>query len=254
MQIWQAILLGAVQGFTEFLPVSSSGHLLLLQKILGIKENAVLNAIALHVGTLIPVVALTLNEIKGILKNGKNLLYLLIATLPAGAVGLLVNSLISLDALFLQNTVFLAICFVLTALLLLITQHISKKTKTVCKFTYKNALLMGVGQALAVFPGLSRSGLTISFGVFSNAKKEKVSSFAFLMSIPIILGAITLSLIKGVNEGASVDIYPLIFGVITASVTGYIALKVTIKTIKSANYKWFSLYLLVVALLSITVN
>ena len=249
MQIWQAIVLGAVQGFTEFLPVSSSGHLILLQHWFGIEEGALFYSVMLHIGTLIPVVIVLWKEIIGLFKKPFNkLFYLILATIPAGVVGLLLHFTVDLDALFAEKIYLVGITFLLTAGELLFAEFYSKKKTLDNPIGVKNALMMGAGQALGVLPGLSRSGTTITFGTISKTEKSENANFTFLMSIPIIIAAALLEGYSCVKEGAGdISVLPLLIGVLTAALCGYVAIKFMLKIIKKANYKWFSLYLLLIS-------
>ncbi len=246
MEIWQAIILGAVQGFAEFLPISSSGHLILLQKWFNIQDNVLFYSIMLHIGTLIPVVIVLWKEIISLFKKPFSYLGLLaLATIPAGIIGLVCSKAIDLDLIFTEYVWLLAITFLLTAVELLFSEWRCKKVQMNNGITIKTALIMGGGQALGVFPGLSRSGTTVTFGCIAGVGREKNANFTFLMSIPIILAAALMSTLDCIKEGTIGDInfVALLLGILTAAVTGYIAIKFMLKLIKKANYKWFSLYL-----------
>lgn len=246
MEIWQAIVLGAVQGFAEFLPISSSGHLILLQKWFGIEENVLFYSIMLHVGTLIPVIIVLWKEILALFKRPFNKLgCLILATIPAGVVGIVASLAFDLDAIFSQHIWLLAITFILTACELIFSEWRCKKVKMNNPINVKSALIMGGGQAIGVFPGLSRSGTTISAGCLAKVERSENANFTFLMSIPIILAAVAMEGLKIIKAGSigTIEVLPLALGVITAAVTGYIAIKFMLAIIKKANYKWFSLYL-----------
>lgn len=254
MQIYQAICLGFIQGFCEFLPISSSGHLLLFQRWLGVNDGGLLFDVFLHIGTLIPVFIIFKKEIIAIFKKPyKNLWFLIIATLPAVVVGFLFSDKIESAFYSDKNLSFflLFITFLLTAIELFIAQKIIKKKSKSLPLSNKISLVMGVGQALAVMPGLSRSGTVISFGTFSGLDKEKTATFAFLMSIPVILGATILSSAKAIISYESIQVLPLIFGVLSSAVTGYLAISVMLKVIKKANYTPFCVYLVLVSILSL---
>ncbi len=246
MELWQAVILGAVQGFAEFLPISSSGHLILLQQWFGITENVMFYSVMLHVGTLIPVIVVLWREILGMFKKPfSKLWYLILATIPAGVVGLIASKLIDLDAFFTQNLWLLGITFLLTAVELIFAEIRAKKVAMVNPINIKTSLIMGAGQAVGVFPGLSRSGTTMSAGCLAKVNKDDNASFTFLMSIPIILAAVFMEGLDIVQAGGigNIDFFPLIIGIITAMVCGYIAINFMLSIIKKANYKWFSLYL-----------
>lgn len=255
MQIWQAIILGAVQGFTEFLPVSSSGHLLLMERLLGINtDGGLFFDIMLHLGTLVPVFIVFFKSIISLFRKPcKRLIYLLVATLPAAVTGFLFQD--EIERFYkgggVLSAVLLAVSFCLTAAELIITEKISKKNKNVLPLSLKSSIIMGVFQGIAIIPGLSRSGTVITGGAVAGLDGDTNAEFAFLMSIPVILGASAVSGVKAVSTGCVIEPVPVIFGVITAAITGYIAVNVTLKAVKSAKYKRFSLYLLTLAAASV---
>jgi undecaprenyl-diphosphatase len=252
MEIWQAIVLGAVQGFAEFLPISSSGHLMLIQNWFGITEGAFFFTMMLHLATLIPVVIVLWKQILGLFKKPFNTFWcLVLATIPAGVVGLAMSLLVDIDSFFETNIWILGIIFLLTAGEMLYAEYRAKKVPMVNGINAKTSFIMGCGQACGVVPGLSRSGTTIAFGCLANVKKEENANFTFLMSIPVILMAVVLEIIKGVTkpEGfGTIEVLPLVFGMVTAMVCGYVAITFMLKLIKKANYKWFSLYLVLISI------
>lgn len=256
MEIWQAIVLGAVQGFAEFLPVSSSGHLLLLQNWFGIQENTLFYSVMLHLGTLVPVIVVLWKQILSLFKKPFNkFLYLVIATVPAGIVGIIFSKILDIDILFEQNIWLLSITFLITAGAMLFSEFRAKKIKDHQPITAKTALYMGLGQAVGVVSGISRSGATLTAGNIAKVNREDNANFTFLMSIPIILAAVlleSLDLITG-EASVSIDLVPLLFGILTAMVCGYIAISFMLKIIKKANYKWFSLYLFLISIANLVV-
>lgn len=255
--IWKSVVLGTVQGLTEFLPVSSSGHLLFLHKLLGedFGGNALFFDIMLHFGTLIPVVIVFRRDILALFqKPFKTLLMLLVATIPAGVVGLLFNDKIDAVMNGENGLLYLALCFSVTAALLLVCELVAKKRKQTRTLGWRNSVPMGLMQAVALFPGISRSGSTIVAGVVSGARAEDVTKFSFLMSIPVILGSALVSLKDVIGDPASVTALGasgaigVIVGVICAAVSGFFAVKVMLKVIRKANYKWFGAYLILMSL------
>ena len=253
MEIWQAIILGAIQGFAEFLPVSSSGHLLIAQRWLGVTEGELFFDIMLHIGTLVPVFIVFYKEIFNLFKKPFNkMLFLIIATIPAGLTGVLLGDLVE-GAFYggdLLASILLSATFLLTATELFFSEWVSKKYDKKLPLSYKSSLIQGVAQGIAIVPGLSRSGTVISAGCFCGLDRTENANFTFLMSIPVILGAALVSGLNLMDTGIQIDVLPLIFGMITAMVTGYIAIKAMLKVIKKANYKWFSLYLVIMAVAS----
>ena len=249
MTVWQAVVLGIVQGLTEFLPVSSSGHLVLLQKWFGIDpEYSMFLTVMLHVGTLVPVCIVFFKDILGLFKRPMSLLYLVIASVPAALVGFLLSD--QLDAVF-YGGAYLAPCFIFTALVLLQAEFTAKTKPLYRDINAGNAFAMGLAQAVAVVPGISRSGSTIAAGCFCGVDREKNANFAFLMSLPVIAGSALLEGYDFIKGGGAADIQflPVLFGVIAAAVSGYIAIKVMLALVKKANFKWFSLYLVCLSIL-----
>ncbi len=255
--IWKSIVLGTVQGLTEFLPVSSSGHLVFLQKVMGYDlggGSMTFVNVMLHFGTLIAVCTVFFKDILGLFKKPfKTLLMLIVATIPAGVVGVLFND--KIEALFEGEKAFLllALCFSVTALLLLGCELVAKSPKRKEReLGWGNAVPMGVMQAVALFPGISRSGSTIVAGTVSGAKTKDVAKFSFLMSIPVILGSVLVELYGFLkepqfSEAANGGLYTavgVLVGVLFAAIFGFLAIKVMLKVIGKANYKWFSLYLI----------
>jgi len=271
MDIVEAIFLGLLQGLTEFIPVSSSGHLVLAHNILGIEEGAVFFSVMLHAGTLAAVFAVFWKDLLGLFKPPfKRLALLALASVPAALAGFFLSGV--LEGFFAGGRV-LPFMFLATAVLLAVTEIISTKrakaapkkqeaqpdgagnadaceTRNAAAPQYagsigiKTAAIMGLAQAAAVIPGLSRSGATICAGVLSGAKREKAAKFSFFMSVPIILGSALYSLVKG-GGAAAAGISPLavIAGMAAAAGAGFFAIKLMMKVISKSNYKWFSVYL-----------
>ena len=259
MDILQAIIIGLVQGLTEFLPVSSSAHLIFTQQALGLSDVGLAFDVLLHVGTLVAVVAYffqdIINMIKGFflslidLKDGKfmeevrrdpykKLAWLtIIATIPVGIVGVLFNDLV--ESLFTGITV-PAFFLLITGCLLYVSQRMNSGRIDLSNITLKEALLMGCGQALAVMPGLSRSGTTIAAGLFSGLDKEFAAKFSFILSIPAILGAGVFQL-KDLS-GGNVEIEACIAGFIVAVISGYLAISVLLKLIREKSLDIFAYY------------
>ena len=159
---------------------------------------------------------------------------------------------IDLDGLFVSVSWLLGIAFILTAIELLLLQRLQKRKNLKAPLGVKSSILMGAGQAFAVFPGLSRSGTTLFFGGLSGLNREDNARFAFLMSVPIILSAVFLEGAECIKAGQMTNTYTIatVFGVITSAITGYVAIKGMLSVIKKANYKWFSLYLLALGVIS----
>lgn len=257
MEIFQAIILGLVQGLTEFLPVSSSGHLLLLQRLFGI-DGGLFLPIILHLGTLIAVCVVFWKDILALFKKPfKTLGFLVLASVPAAIVGLLLDDLIE-DALFGGKyfAIFLAIFFLITAALLFVTEMFAKKREGTLPVCLKTTAFMGLAQAVAVLPGISRSGSTICAGTLAGGKREDIAKFSFMMSLPVILGSFVIELFKGLRDGEIQSAFSgggatfgigVALGFIVSAVAGLFAIKIMLKVIQKADYKWFSLYLCILS-------
>lgn len=270
MQWWQAIVLGLTQGLTEFLPVSSSGHLSFLQGVFGIDIGGaeIFFNLVLHLGTLLAVCVVLRKEIANLFKKPfKTLLYLIVATIPAGIAGLLLDDVI--DEKILGSAyvgIFLAVFFFITAAELLATEIYAKRRQKVLPLCWKSSIAMGVAQAVAILPGISRSGTTIAAGTFAGGDSAEVANFSFLMSIPVILGGFLVELVKGlVKTGEDSFAYSfqvagsqfgwcIAIGFIVSAISGLFAITVMLKAIKKANYKWFSLYLVLLSVACIVLH
>lgn len=267
MEIWQAVVLGLVQGLTEFLPVSSSGHLSFFQNVLGVStSNAQFISIILHLGTLVAVCIIFFNDILSLFKKPfKTLFLLILATIPAVVFGFLAE-ILNIDYYFYYGdyaAILLSICFFITAAVLFATEVIAKRKKNRLPLSIKLAIPMGLAQAIAILPGISRSGSTICAGTIAGGKSQDIAKFSFLMSIPVILGGFVLELGKGIIDGSlkadftlngSTYILATCLGFIVSAVSGLFAIKVMLKAIQKANYKWFSLYLVLMAITCIVLK
>lgn len=244
------ILLGIVQGITEFLPVSSSGHLVLLELLFGTNFNFALLNVFLHLSTLFAVCFYYRKKLKQLILNPfcKTNLYLILATIPAVLFVVLTRSFFDFES---SNYTFLGIGFLLTACLLFLAEICAKKNKQPNAIGWKTALLMGIGQAFAVFPGLSRSGTTFSVGVASGAEKNEVLDFSFLMSIPIILASLVYELLF---SGAELqfnmsEIWGIVLSCVFAFVFAILGLKLMNKLVLKIKFIWFVPYLTVLGII-----
>ena len=252
MNIFEAAILGIVQGLAEFLPISSSGHLELCQQLMGLTENSqamLLLSVLLHAGTLIAVVVVFWEDWLGILKNlfkSRLLGLLFIASLPA----LLVAVVLDVDQLF--GSGFLGIAFLITGIFLLLAERMSKRGRHMQEsgeVGIKNALVMGCMQAVALMPGVSRSGSTLLGGVISGLDRKKAAKFSFMMSAPAIVGSLLLEGKDALESGAfsflAENWLPMIVGVLLAAVSGYLAIRYMLKLINRISLNWFALYVFV---------
>lgn len=248
MGILESILLGLVQGLTEFLPVSSSGHLVLLQNVFGISEPQLFFDTMLHLGTLAAVVIVMWKEITEIFRRffSKMTLSLIIATIPAVAAALLWGD-------FFEGTFsgrFLGYGFLLTGLLLTLSEMIFSRSGRRREIGMGGALCMGVMQAVAIFPGVSRAGATISGGLAWGAARRQAAGFSFLMSIPAILGSVVLQGAKILKDTAvAIDWPPTLIGTACAAVSGYFAVRFMLALISKKRLYGFAIYVAVLGLL-----
>ena len=262
MDFLEAIILGIVQGITEFLPVSSSGHLQIAKALLGveIEENLAFD-ITLHAATVLSTIVVLRSEIRGLLcglfTKGFNdekscILKILLSMIPIGIVGFAFKDYI--DEL-LGSPFILAIVgamLLLTAALLAFAYYARPREKD--KISYRDAFVIGIAQAVAAMPGLSRSGSTIATGILLGNRKENVARFSFLMVLAPILGEMLLDLLKGEAAFGSVGTVPIIAGFISAFVVGCLACKFMIGIVKRGKLIWFALYCAVAGLIAITAN
>ena len=252
MNVWEALILGIVQGITEFLPVSSSGHLVLLQKIFGISEPALLFDTALHGGTMLAVIVILRRDILGILRRIVQPMtaFLIIATIPLVIAALLLKDII--EEAF-RSASFLGLAFLVTSALLFISGG-KNQSRSQTEMTWKDALVIGLFQAIAVFPGVSRSGSAISGALSRKLNRDFAARFSFLLSIPAILGALVLQ-IKELTElssqtaasalpssGTEIALLPLIAGTAAATVVAFFSVKLAIKIVREHNLYGFALY------------
>ena len=249
MSIIKAIILGIVQGFTEFLPVSSSGHLVLLQKIFNIEEGALTFDIALHLATLIAVLVVYRKKIFEMIKNpfSKLPVYIVIGTVPIAIFGLLLNDLIES---FFETGATLGAGFIFTGLVLMYADSTGEKKRKLEQMNIKDPLLIGTSQAVAMIPAVSRSGMTISTALALGIERKTAADYSFLLSIPAILGAVVVDIYKmlktGVNEISAIGPSPFVFGMLFAAISGFIAVRFMINLIQKQRLKYFSYYLWII--------
>ena len=267
MDIIQGIIIGIVQGLTEFLPVSSSAHLVFIQKILGVQSSLAFDTF-LHLGTLIAVmwffrydiykmlmswVASLQDILQGRFKEGfyedpyKRLAwYVILATVPVGIVGVLFED--SVDALFSGALYVPAFFLFVTGTILYLSQRMTSGEINYNTITKKEALFMGLGQACAILPGLSRSGTTIAAGLTIGLNKEFAAKFSFILSIPAILGAFVLQL-KDIGSAMDANFLPVFLGFIASIIAGYMAIKWMLDLIQNKSLDIFAYYCWLMGLL-----
>ena len=255
MSWFEGLILGLVQGLTEFLPVSSSGHLAIGKALFGIETSDLSFEIAVHAATVLATIVVFRKEIwrllQGFFKFKMNaetryILLILISMIPVFVVGMFFKD--SVEALFGEGLVVVGCALLVTALLLFLSEALKRRNAEGGPVTWKSALWMGLAQAVAVIPGLSRSGSTIATGLLCGVKKEEVAQFSFLMVLIPILGEAFLDLVGGDAATSTVGALPLILGFLAAFVSGLCACRVMIALVKKAKLKWFALYCVAAAL------
>ncbi len=251
MNIFQAVILGIVQGLAEFMPISSSGHLILFQKLFRITEPTMTFDIILHLATLIPLIVVMWEQIFELIKKPfqKMTFLIIVATIPAVVAALFFEDFI--ENMFMSGS-FLPIGFIVTAVFMLYSDGVSTNEKNDKDITFVDALLIGCMQAIAIAPGISRSGSTIAGSLSCKLKRETAAKFSFLMSVPVIVGALVLQgkdIITGDVVAENVFTLPTLFGFVAAMLTGYISIRFMLKLIKEAKLKYFAYYLFALAFL-----
>lgn len=252
MEFLYFIVLGLVQGLTEFLPVSSSGHLVFLDKIFGVETgNFLFVSILLHIATLFSVVILYHKSIWQLIKHplSKETLLVVLATIPTIIIVVLFKGFF--ESAF--NGAYLGICFMFTAILLMITYFKTSKNKHYKPFTHSTSIGVGLMQGLAVLPGISRSGSTISAAVFMGIDPKDATNFSFILSIPIILASLVYEVYSCLSSGVQLysgSILYIIVAFIIALISGIFAIKLMKKIAQTGKYYIFSIYLVIIAIVS----
>lgn len=262
MTYLKAIILGIVQGLTEFLPVSSSGHLAILENLMKINEESVLFfAAMLHFGTLISIVVVYFKDIsilikeffmvilEGVTGKGFNInknahrkfgLLIITACIPTAIIGVVFSDFF--ESLF-QSVFSVGIGLLITGSLLWLSEKIAKGNKNIKTMKYKDAFIVGLFQSAAIAPGISRSGSTIVGSLFRGLNKELTVKFSFLISLPVVLGAGGIEFIKALDQGLNgISFGVLIAGVATSAISGYVAINVMIQLVTHKKLHYFSYY------------
>jgi len=253
MGIIQSIILGLVQGLTEFLPVSSSGHLVIFQKLMGLKEAPIFFDTLIHLGTLTAVVFFLRREIVAILrtladKGTQRLIFnLVLATIPAVAAGLLLRDIIG--EVFNSLTI-VGFGLLFTSLILFLTKF-AKKKKEIGQLSWVDSLFVGIFQAFSILPGVSRSGSTVSAGLYRGLESESAFRFSFLMAIPVILGAGILQIGDIQSNFSSASLISNLIGFVVSVVAGFLALGILEKIMLRGKVHYFSIYCLILGVLVI---
>jgi len=261
MTILQSVVLGFIQGLTEFLPISSSGHLIFVPKIFGWGDQGLSFDVIVHLGSLLAVVIYFRNKlwkmVKGFLlvknieyKTERQFAWLIILTIvPAGIIGLLFGDWIEAN---LRSSMVIGVGLIFWGIVLYLAENFSQKSKvkSLKSTNWRNALFIGCAQAIALIPGTSRSGITMTAGLFSKMDKKSAAEFSFLMSVPIIILAGGLNLLELVQKGlGDLNLSVLMAGFVAAAVSGFIAIAGLMKIIQKWSFKPFVIYRIVVGIL-----
>jgi len=253
MSVIEAIILGIIQGLTEFLPVSSSGHLELAKVILGdnsVPEESMLMTVVLHGATALSTIVVFRKDIVDLLKGlfqfknndeFKFSLNILLSMIPAGAVGVLLDE--EIEAFFGGKVMLVGSMLLVTAILLIFAD---KAKNTEKKVGIKEAIIIGISQAIAILPGVSRSGATISTSVLLGIDREKAARFSFLMVVPLILGKMAKDILDGAFNSIDGSLINYGVGFLAAFVTGILACTWMIKLVKKSKLSYFAYYCLIV--------
>lgn len=256
MSWWEALFLGILQGLTEFLPVSSSGHLEIGHSLLGTaSEENLLFAVVVHAATVLSTICILWKEIVGILKgtlttvkwNAEKdyLCKIVLSMVPIFVVGMFFKD--QVEAFFGNGLILVGICLFVTAALLFLSETLSKRTKKDAhEVRYVDAIIIGLAQAVAVLPGLSRSGTTIATGLLCGVKKESVAQFSFIMVLVPILGQALLDLLKWTQGEivCTIGLMPLCIGFVSSFVTGCLACKFMLSIVRRQRLIYFAIYCL----------
>jgi undecaprenyl-diphosphatase len=256
MNWFEAIILGLFQGLTEFLPVSSSGHLELGKYLFGIDaESNFYFSVVVHGATVLSTVLVLWKEIRGLIvgslkfrmnEETKYVLKIIVSMIPVGIAGIFLNEIAA--EYFTGNMIALGIQFFMTALLLFLTLFIKPKEKPL---GYFDAFVVGLAQAFAILPAVSRSGATIATGMMLGVKKEEIAKFSFLMVLVPVIGANLMEMRSGSISTTITPFLPIVLGFITAFVSGYFACKWMISLVKKGNLVWFAVYSVLIGIFSI---
>ena len=262
MEIIESIVLGIVQGLTEFLPVSSSGHLQIAKALLGVEiEENLLFDVTLHAATVLSTIVVLWSEVKrlvcGIFSKRFNneqayILKLIISMIPIGIVGFAFKDYINEMLASPYILTIVGAMLLLTAALLAFAYYARPREKE--NISYRDAFIIGLAQAVAAMPGLSRSGSTIATGLLLGNKKEAVANFSFLMVLAPILGELFLNIVKGEVVLGSIGFAPMVAGFISAFVVGSLACKFMIGVVKRGKLIWFAAYCALAGVVSIVCN
>jgi len=239
------VLLGIIQGITEFLPVSSSGHLVIIQRLLGITQSQIAISVVLHLGTAFALVVFFFKDLLKLLNNFRLLLLLFITTVITAILGLLGKDFF--ESLFI-STIPVAIALIATGFTLILTKKFMEGGRN--SISFKDALILGFTQSIAIIPGISRSGITISTLLFRRMDRENSFRFSFLAAIPVIFGAAIVEA-KDIYFAIKTEIGNLLVGFIVSFLVGVISLNILKIILKKAKLYYFGYYCIIIAIITL---
>lgn len=267
IDLLKMILMGIVQGIAEFLPISSSGHLLVLNKILNIQEPSMFIAQMLHFGTLISVLIVFFEDVKNMIiefikmivkllkrekfeinKDQKLALLIIVASIPTAIIALCFEDIFSA---YYNNLRSVSLMFMITAIMLFVTDKYPSKNKKAFNLNYLSAFGIGMVQGIAIMPGISRSGSTIFAGSILDLNKSEAARFSFLISLPATFGAFLFGLKDVLKSGEAVSFnLSIIVGILTSAVVGIVSIKFLLNLLNKNKMSYFSIYLVVISILT----
>lgn len=244
MHLWEVIFLGIVQGITEFLPVSSSGHLVIIESLLdGEVENLELN-VALHFGTLLSILTVYRRDIIPVLRDFKLMAAIIVATLPVVASGLLLKDQFQAAS---SSALYAGCGLLVTSVLLLVTPMVDHGQRELRQIRWRDAIVIGLFQAIASMPGISRSGSTIVGALLMGVRRPAAANFSFFIAVPALLGATLLTAKDLIEEGGSgTPLGTIAVGTLVAFIVGVLSLKILLKLVAAGRIAWFGVYCLIV--------
>lgn len=270
VSIVKAAILGLVQGFTEFLPISSSGHLVLTETLLNVEPSGISFEVFVHFATLLAIICVFRKKVRKIVKsifcgrirfssgkkktvtvsdpNLKLFFLLCLATIPAAVVGYSMRE--GIEKIF-KVPLFASCALLFTGFILYLTRFPFRHSNKINKVSVLDSVLIGIAQAVAILPGVSRSGMTISTGLFRGLDRKTSAEFSFLLAVPVIGGATFLQIKEGMGNIVQIGIVPLLFGSVFAFCSGYFAIKVVLKVLEKANFCLFAYYCWIVGIATI---
>ena len=251
MTVLQSLFLGLLQGFTEFLPISSSGHLLLAEKLFDIEAGLFFD-VMLHLGTLAAVVISLRHSLWQTIRHpvaSKKFVYLVVASVPTFAIALVVKLFVPENFM----AMLLPVGFALTIVLIILSDKLSKPRLRLEEAGWLPVIITGVTQGVAVFPGLSRSGSTISTMKLFGLNASDAAEFSFLLSIPVILASAVVEGWEALHTAISIPWYCIVIGIVAAFVSGLVSVYMVMRAVKTKSWIWFAVYLIIPLVISLII-